>query len=215
MALVGLSFLLCRFVVTCPSWASVLLVAMRDAESRVRFLGYSGRPNAKLFVFTLSADDRRHRRGAVCAPGRHHQSERVLARHKSIEVAIWVAVGGRGTLVGAIARRRFVVNIAKTWFLTGCGPGDCGCSRSAPCSSLVTLFLPKGILGTLTGWSTGVARQLPPLRVGRSRGCRCSTSDSLSDQRWKTVRRGAHCSISTASRSAFDGFKCTQRRCRW
>ena len=64
----------------------------------------------------------------------------------SIEAVIWVAVGGRGTLVGA-ALGAILVNFGKTW-LTGALP-ESGCSRSACCSSLVTLFLPKGIVGVL------------------------------------------------------------------
>ena len=72
----GIAYLLCRFI-TASKLGRVLL-ALRDAESRVRFLGYSV-TNAKLFVFTVSAVLAGHRRRALRAAGRHHQSQRVLA----------------------------------------------------------------------------------------------------------------------------------------
>ncbi len=56
-----------------------------------------------------------------------------FAPANSIEAVIWVAVGGRGTLSGAVLGA-VLVNAAKTW-LTGAVPGGCGCSRSAACSS--------------------------------------------------------------------------------
>jgi urea transport system permease protein len=75
---------------------------------------------------------------------------------------IWVAVGGRGTLVGA-ALGAVVVNYAKTWFTTGALAALLAV-RSAGSSSSVTLFLPKGIVGTLGVWSSG------PDRVEARRG---------------------------------------------
>src|SRR6201994_3913489 len=112
----GAGYLLCRLVTT--SKLGRVLLALRDAESRVRFLGYSV-TNAKLFVFTLSAVLAGFA-GALYVPqvGIINPSE--FAPGNSIEIAIWVAVGGRGTLVGAILGAG-LVNAAKTW-LTGAAP---------------------------------------------------------------------------------------------
>ena len=72
----GICFLICRALVT--SKFGKVLVAIRDAEPRTRFLGYRAE-SYKLFVFTLSACMAGRRRRAVRAAGRHHQSERVFA----------------------------------------------------------------------------------------------------------------------------------------
>ena len=89
---------------------------MRDAESRTRFLGYRVE-NYKLFVFTLSAC-MAGVAGALYVPqvGIINPSEFTPAN--SIEAVIWVAVGGRGTLTGAVLGA-FVVNYAKTYFTSG------------------------------------------------------------------------------------------------
>jgi len=142
----GLCFLICRAVVT--SKFGKVLVAIRDAETRVRFLGY--RVEAyKLFVFTLSAC-MAGVAGALYVPqvGIINPSE--FAPGNSIEAVIWVAVGGRGTLTGAVLGA-FVVNYAKTFFTTG---------LLAPywlfvlggLFIAVTLLLPRGIIGTLQYW---------------------------------------------------------------
>src|SRR5207253_6321430 len=94
----GAAYLLCRFITT--SKLGRVLLALRDAESRVRFLGYST-TNAKLFVFTVSAV-LAGIAGALYVPqvGIINPSE--FSPANSIEIAIWVSVGGRGTLAGAI-----------------------------------------------------------------------------------------------------------------
>ena len=86
------------------SKAGKVLIAVRDAESRTRFLGYRVE-NYKTFVFTLSAC-MAGVAGALYVPqvGIINPSE--FAPANSIEDVIWVAVGGRGTLVGGGARRR-------------------------------------------------------------------------------------------------------------
>ena len=107
-----------------------MLIAVRDTESRTRFLGY--RPESyKLVVWVLSAV-MAGIGGALYVPqvGIINPSE--FAPANSIEAVIWVAVGGRGTLVGAILGA-MLVNFGKTWF-TGALPNS-GCSRSARCSS--------------------------------------------------------------------------------
>ena len=90
-----------------------MLVAIRDAEARTRFLGYRVE-TYKLFVFTLSAC-MAGVAGALYVPqvGIINPSE--FAPGNSIEAVIWVAVGGRGTLTGAVLGA-FVVNYAKTYF---------------------------------------------------------------------------------------------------
>src|SRR5438132_2849752 len=112
----GLGYLTCRFI-TFSKLGRVLL-ALRDAESRVRFLGYSV-TNAKLFVFTFSAV-LAGIAGALYVPqvGIINPSE--FSPANSIEIAIWVSVGGRGTLLGAIVGA-VLVNLGKTW-LTGAAP---------------------------------------------------------------------------------------------
>jgi urea transport system permease protein len=142
----AVSFLICRTIVT--SKFGKVLIAIRDAEARTRFLGY--RVEAyKLFVFTLSAC-MAGVAGALYVPqvGIINPSE--FAPASSIEAVIWVAVGGRGTLSGAVLGA-FVVNYAKTFFTTG---------WLAPywlfvlggLFIAVTLLLPRGIVGTFQHW---------------------------------------------------------------
>ena len=142
-----LGFLLCRWIVT--SKLGKVLVAIRDAEARTRFLGYRVE-SYKLFVFTLSACIAGVA-GALYVPqvGIINPSE--FSPANSIEAVIWVAVGGRGTLSGAIIGA-VLVNYAKTYFTSGI---------LAPywlfllglLFVLVTLLLPRGIVGTWRHWS--------------------------------------------------------------
>jgi urea transport system permease protein len=138
----GLGFLVCRHV-TASKLGRVLL-ALRDAESRVRFLGYSV-TNAKLFIFTLSAV-LAGIAGALYVPqvGIINPSE--FSPGNSIEIAIWVSVGGRGTLVGAIVGA-VLVNSAKTW-LTGAAP-ETWLFVLGALFVLTTLVFPRGIVGLL------------------------------------------------------------------
>ena len=138
----GLAFLVCRFVVA--SRFGRLLLALRDAESRVRFIGYST-TGAKLFVFVLSAL-LCGLAGALYVPqvGIINPSE--FQPGNSIEVAIWVAVGGRGTLAGAILGA-LVVNFVKTW-LTGAAP-ELWLFALGALFIVVTLAMPNGILGLI------------------------------------------------------------------
>jgi urea transport system permease protein len=149
-----LGFLICRVIVT--SKLGKVLIAIRDAESRTRFLGYRVE-SYKLFVFTLSAC-MAGVAGALYVPqvGIINPSE--FSPANSIEAAIWVAVGGRGTLTGAIIGA-VLVNYAKTTFTTG---------FLAPywlfvlggLFIAVTLLLPRGIVGAVQDWFSGL-RRLP------------------------------------------------------
>jgi urea transport system permease protein len=136
----GLGYLACRYITR--SKLGRLLLALRDAESRVRFLGYSV-DHAKLFTFTVSAV-LAGIAGALYVPqvGIINPSE--FSPGNSIEIAIWVAVGGRGTLLGAVIGA-VVVNFAKTW-LTGSMP-EAWLYVLGALFVLVTLAFPKGILG--------------------------------------------------------------------
>ena len=140
LALAG-GYLVCRFIVV--SKLGKVLIAIRDAESRTRFIGYRVE-SYKLFVWVVSAM-LAGIAGALYVPqvGIINPSE--FAPANSIETVIWVAVGGRGTLVGA-ALGAVVVNAGKTWF-TGVLP-EFWLFALGAMFVLVTLFLPKGILGT-------------------------------------------------------------------
>jgi urea transport system permease protein len=139
-AVLLLGFLLCRAIVTAK--LGRVLRAVRDEESRVMFLGYDPR-QYKLFVWTLSAV-LCGIAGALYVPqvGIINPSE--LQPANSIEMVIWTAVGGRGTLAGA-ALGAFIVSGAKNWF-TGALP-ELWLYVLGAMFILVTLFLPQGIAG--------------------------------------------------------------------
>ena len=138
----ALGFVACRLIVA--SRLGKVLLAIRDAESRVRFLGYPV-DSYKVFVFTVSAV-MAGIAGALYVPqvGIINPSE--FAPANSIEIVIWVAVGGRGTLYGAILGA-LLVNYGKTYF-TGAIP-ELWLYALGALFIAVTLFLPKGIVGLL------------------------------------------------------------------
>jgi len=138
----ALSYVIGRAIVVSKYGKAV--IAIRDAESRVRFIGYRVE-NYKLFVFVVSAV-MAGVAGALYVPqvGIINPSEFDPAN--SIEAVIWVAVGGRGTLVGA-ALGAVTVNFAKTYF-TGAFP-EYWLYALGGLFVLVTLFLPKGLIGLL------------------------------------------------------------------
>jgi urea transport system permease protein len=155
----GAGYLLCRLVTT--SKLGRVLLALRDAESRVRFLGYSV-TNAKLFVFTLSAV-LAGIAGALYVPqvGIINPSE--FSPGNSIEIAIWVSVGGRGTLSGAIVGAA-LVNLAKTW-LTGAAP-ETWLFVLGALFVATTLVIPRGIVGLLHSARWVRPRATAPLPAG-------------------------------------------------
>ena len=150
----ALAFLICRAVVT--SKLGKVLIAIRDAESRTRFLGYRVE-NYKLFVFTLSAC-MAGVAGALYVPQVGIINPGEFAPGNSIEAVIWVAVGGRGTLTGA-ALGAIVVNYAKTVFTSGV-LAPYWLFMLGALVILVTLLLPKGIVGTVKDWWAGRREQL-------------------------------------------------------
>ncbi len=145
---VALGYLVSRGIIA--SKFGKVLVAIRDAESRTRFLGYRVE-RYKLFVFVLSAC-MAGIAGALYVPqiGIINPSEFTPAN--SIEVVIWAAVGGRATLLGPIVGA-LVVNYAKTVFTTGF-LAQYWLFALGFLFVAVTLLLPKGIVGTaMNGWS--------------------------------------------------------------
>jgi urea transport system permease protein len=137
-----LGYLLCRVIVT--SKLGRVLLAIRDAEGRVMFSGYSPLPY-KLFAWTLSAV-LCGIAGALYVPqvGIINPSE--LAPANSIEIAIWVAVGGRASLAGGVIGA-FLVNGMKSW-LTAAYP-DLWLFALGFVFIGVTLFMPQGVVGLL------------------------------------------------------------------
>ncbi|MGC2202320.1 MAG: urea ABC transporter permease subunit UrtC [Stellaceae bacterium] len=159
VAALGLGYLLCRFIIA--SKLGRVLLAMRDSESRVRFLGYSV-TNAKLFVFTVSAV-LAGIAGALYVPqvGIINPSE--FSPGNSIEIAIWVSVGGRGTLSGAIVGA-VLVNVAKTW-LTGAAP-ETWLFVLGALFVLTTLVFPQGVVGMLRHARWARPRTAAPVPAG-------------------------------------------------
>jgi urea transport system permease protein len=134
------TLLLGRYIVT--SKYGRVLTAIRDAEQRIMFCGYDP-VHYKLFIWTLSAV-LCGIAGALYVPqvGIINPSE--MSPANSIEMAIWVAVGGRGTLAGAIlgaglvngAKSVFTVAFPEYWlYVLGL------------IFIVVTLFLPRGVVG--------------------------------------------------------------------
>ena len=150
LALLG-TLLLARYLVT--SKFGRVLTAIRDAESRVMFIGYHPLWY-KLFVWTLSAMLCAIA-GALYVPqvGIINPSEMSVAN--SIEIAIWVAVGGRGTLIGPVIGA-FIVNLAKSWFTVSFP--EYWLFFLGTLFVVSTLYLPQGVVGL---WFTLRARWRP------------------------------------------------------
>jgi len=132
-----------------------VLIAIRDAESRVRFTGYRVE-YYKLFVFTVSAV-MAGIAGALYVPQVGIINPGEFAPALSIEIVIWVAVGGRGTLYGAVLGA-FIVNYAKTFF-TGAMP-DFWLFFLGGLFIAVTLFLPKGLIGAVPAFGSADRQSL-------------------------------------------------------
>jgi urea transport system permease protein len=149
----ALAYMLCRYIVS--SKYGRVLIGIRDAEDRVRFLGYRVE-HYKLFLFTLSSL-LAGVAGALYVPqvGIINPSE--FSPANSIEIVIWVAIGGRGSLYGA-ALGAVLVNYGKTYF-TGALP-DAWLYVLGGLFVLVTIFLPKGIVGTVPAFS-GLMKRRP------------------------------------------------------
>jgi len=121
-----------------------VMIAIRDAESRTRFLGYRV-DNVKLFAFVVSAVIAGVA-GALYVPQVGIINPGEFEPGNSIEVVIWTAVGGRGTIIGPILGG-LLVNAGKSIF-TGVWP-DHWLYALGGLFIFVTLFMPKGIVGSL------------------------------------------------------------------
>ena len=141
--MLGLAYIACRYIVS--SRAGRVIQAVRDAESRARFIGYKVE-SYKVWLFTFSAVLAAIA-GALYVPQVGIINPGEFSPINSIEVVIWVAVGGRGTLYGAIAGA-VLVNYAKTYF-TGALP-EFWLYALGALFILTTLFLPRGVVGLLT-----------------------------------------------------------------
>ena len=119
-----------------------VLVGVRDAESRVRFLGFRVE-NIKLFTFVVSAM-MAGIAGALFVPQVGIINPGEFSPANSIEVVVWTAVGGRGTLIGPIIGA-IVVNVGKSWFTTTLP--ELWLFALGALFIFTTLFLPKGIVG--------------------------------------------------------------------
>ena len=119
-----------------------VLTAIRDSESRLRFLGYEPL-GFKLFIWTLSAMLCAVA-GALYVPQVGIINPGEMSTENSIEMVIWVATGGRGTLIGPIIGAG-TINGLKTWF-TSVFP-EFWLYALGMIFVLVTIFLPQGIVG--------------------------------------------------------------------
>jgi urea transport system permease protein len=131
-----------------------VLIAVRDAESRTRFLGYRVE-RYKLAVFTFSAM-MAGIAGALYVPQVGIVNPGEFDPANSIEAVVWVAVGGRGTLIGPVIGA-VLVNFAKT-VLTGAFP-EIWLFALGGLFIVVTLFMPRGLVGL---WATTKARLMRP-----------------------------------------------------
>jgi urea transport system permease protein len=157
-AALAATYVLCRAVIA--SRAGRVLTAMRDAEAKVRFSGYDP-VSYKLFAWTLSAVFC-GLAGALYVPQVGIVNPSEMQPSSSVEIAVWVAVGGRGTLAGPLLGA-FVVNSAKSW-LTVEFP-NAWLYVLGTLFVVVTLVLPGGLLQALA--SLGRARGLVARRALR------------------------------------------------
>jgi urea transport system permease protein len=140
--MLALGYSVCRAIV--QSRLGRVAVAVRDAEDRTRFVGYRVE-HVKLAIFTFSAV-LAGIAGALYVPQVGIINPGEFSPLNSIEIVIWVAVGGRGTLYGAAAGA-LMVNYAKT-YLTGALP-EVWLFALGALFVLVTILLPRGVIGLM------------------------------------------------------------------
>ncbi|WP_260295377.1 urea ABC transporter permease subunit UrtC [Sedimenticola hydrogenitrophicus] len=140
--MLALGYIVCRAIV--QSRLGRVAVAVRDAEDRTRFVGYRVE-HVKLAIFTFSAV-LAGIAGALYVPQVGIINPGEFSPLNSIEIVIWVAVGGRGTLYGAAAGA-LMVNYGKT-YLTGALP-EVWLFALGALFVLVTILLPRGLIGLM------------------------------------------------------------------
>jgi urea transport system permease protein len=168
LALIG-GFAVCRIIVA--SKIGRVLIAIRDAEARARFVGYRT-DTYKVFVFTVSAV-LAGIAGALYVPqvGIINPSE--FSPLKSIEIVVWVALGGRGSLYGAVLGA-VSVNALKSYF-TALAP-EVWLFLLGGLFVVITLFLPKGLVGS--GRGLAALARLLPIPAARLSARRASGTDA-------------------------------------
>lgn len=139
-AVLFIAYVLSRYIV--QSKLGRVVIAIRDAESRTRFIGYKVE-NYKLWIFVFSAV-LAGIAGALYVPQVGIINPGEFSPLNSIELVVWVAIGGRGTLYGAVLGA-FIVNYAKTYF-TGALP-EFWLFALGTIFIVVTIFLQKGVVG--------------------------------------------------------------------
>ncbi|GAA6164076.1 urea ABC transporter permease subunit UrtC [Pelagimonas sp. KU-00592-HH] len=155
----GLGYLLAAWVVS-GKFGSVIR-GIRDNEARVRFIGYSVE-SYKLMIFTLTACIAAIA-GALYYPQAGIINPAEIAPIASIYLAVWVAIGGRGRLYGAVIGAAFV-SLLSTWFTGGQAPDiplgfytikwvDWWLVLLGMSFVAVTLFAPKGMGGLVDLWT--------------------------------------------------------------
>ncbi|ODT77987.1 MAG: urea ABC transporter permease subunit UrtC [Pelagibacterium sp. SCN 64-44] len=147
----AISVFICSAIVN--SKLGKVMVAVRDAERRTRFLGYRVE-YVKLFAFTVSAI-MAGVAGALYVPQVGIINPGEFEPGNSIEVVIWTALGGRGTLIGPIIGA-IIVNLGKSWFTTTLP--ELWLFALGALFIFSTLFLPKGIVGL---WNQIFGRRKP------------------------------------------------------
>ena len=135
-----LGYMLCRKIIR--SKVGYILVGIRDKENTMRFLGYNT-PIYKIIIFTISAI-LAGIAGALYVPQVGIINPGEFSPIKSIEIVVWVALGGRGFLYGAVIGA-IVVNILKS-FLTIISP-EIWILFLGLIFILVTIYLPNGLIG--------------------------------------------------------------------
>lgn len=166
LALVG-AYALCRWITR--TRAGKVLVAIRDSETRVLFSGYAP-ARYKLFVFVVSAA-LAGVAGALYVPQVGIITPAKIGVLPSIEMVVWVAAGGRGTLVGAVLGA-FGVNWMQSWLTTSYP--DLWLLFLGALFMSVVLFFPDGVLGAVVALygrlrrrATRPARVDAPLAIGQ------------------------------------------------
>nr|WP_329595956.1 urea ABC transporter permease subunit UrtC [Teredinibacter turnerae] len=154
-----LAYIACRFI-TQSKFGRVML-SIRDAESRTRFLGYRVE-HYKLFVFVFSAA-LAGIAGALFVPQVGIINPGEFSPINSIEIVIWVALGGRGTLYGAVIGA-VVVNYAKTYF-TGAFP-EIWLFMLGGLFVIATTTLPRGLVGLAEDLMAKRKSKTPPSGPG-------------------------------------------------
>ncbi|MBY5945052.1 urea ABC transporter permease subunit UrtC [Photobacterium rosenbergii] len=144
----AVSYIVCRTVVS--SRLGRVAMAIRDTESRTRFMGYDV-DGIKLWIFVLSAVIAGVA-GALYVPQVGIINPGEFAPLNSIEVVVWVALGGRATLFGAIVGA-LIINYAKSWFTVEFP--EVWLFALGGLFVLSTMYFPKGVIGFV---SDGISR---------------------------------------------------------